>query len=51
MEFVTDDLQGFISWYIGEETDNIKTNESMYGLKVNRLQQLYKMAQILNEGF
>jgi hypothetical protein len=38
MEFITNDLQGFVDWYISEETDNAKANESIYRLKVNRLQ-------------
>jgi hypothetical protein len=51
MEFITDDLQDFIDWYISGEPDNVKANESIYGPKVNRLQQLYKMARILSERF
>jgi hypothetical protein len=30
MEFIVDDLQGFIDWYSSEETDNVKANESIY---------------------
>jgi hypothetical protein len=43
VEFITDYLQGFINWNIGEETDHIKANESIWRLEVNRLQQLYEM--------
>jgi hypothetical protein len=30
-EFITYDLKDFINWYINEETDNVKANESMEG--------------------
>jgi hypothetical protein len=50
MEFITDDLQGFIGWYVTEETD-VRAIESIQTLKVNRLQQLYGSVRILNYGF
>jgi hypothetical protein len=35
----------------GDNTDNVKTNEGIWRLKIYRLQQLYEVARILNEGF
>jgi hypothetical protein len=32
MDFITDDLQDFTDWYISEEIDKVKANESVYGL-------------------
>jgi hypothetical protein len=29
MEFITDDLWGFVDWYISEKIHNIKANESI----------------------
>jgi hypothetical protein len=51
VELISDDLQGFVDWNIGEKPDNIKANEGIWGLKIYRLQQLYEVARILNEGF
>jgi hypothetical protein len=35
VEFITEDLQCFIDWYVSEETDNVKANESIWRLKVD----------------
>jgi hypothetical protein len=42
MEFIADDMQGFIDWHISEEADYVKTNKNILGMKVNGLQQLYE---------
>jgi hypothetical protein len=47
MELNSDDLQGFVDWYVSERTVNIKANEGIWRLKVYRLQQLYEVAKIL----
>jgi hypothetical protein len=39
VEFITDDLEGYVDWYISEETD-VKADESIR-LKANRPQQPY----------
>jgi hypothetical protein len=48
MEFITDDLQGFIDSYNNGEADTVKTNKNIQRLNVNKIQQ---MALILNKGF
>jgi hypothetical protein len=51
MELISDDLQGFVDWYIGEKTNNIKADKGIKSLKVCRFQQLHAVARILYEGF
>jgi hypothetical protein len=38
VELISDDLKGFVDWYIGEKTDDIKANEGIWILKIYRLQ-------------
>jgi hypothetical protein len=35
MEFIADDMQGFIDWHISEEADNVKTNKNILGMNDN----------------
>jgi hypothetical protein len=49
MWFITNDLYGFADWYISEKTA-VKATKSIYRLKANRLQQMYKVGRFLNEG-
>lgn len=51
MEHISEDLEGFIDWYISEKTKNIKDNEGIWRLKIYRLQQPYEVARFLSEGF
>jgi hypothetical protein len=46
MKPVSDDLEGFIDWYVG---DHIETDEDILSTKINRLQQFYEVTRILNE--
>jgi hypothetical protein len=50
MKPVSEDLEGFIDLYVGEETNHIETDEDILSTKINRLQQFYEVTGILNEG-
>jgi hypothetical protein len=51
VQFVADDLHGFIDWYSIEKTDTVKANGSTRRLEVNRLRKLYEVARIPDEAF
>jgi hypothetical protein len=46
----SDDLEGFIHWYVGEGTNDIEIDEDILSTNINRLQQFYEVTGILNEG-
>jgi hypothetical protein len=49
MKLVTDDLHGFVDWYISEKTD-VKATKSIERLKDNRFQQYTKWSVFLTKG-
>jgi hypothetical protein len=46
----SDDQEGFIDGYVGEETNHIETDDDILSTNINRIQQFYELAVILNEG-
>jgi hypothetical protein len=48
-EPTSDDLEGFINRYTGEETNHIKAGEGILFLEINRLQYLYEVAGDFDE--
>jgi hypothetical protein len=45
----SDDLEFFLDWYVGEETNDMKTYEDILSTMFNRLHQFYEATGILNE--